>query len=63
MQCIGDSSPPPGGTLDPFNVPFPVDGFEAIQAARAWSLKSSPYLNTAQASRAFFAAMATTAFQ
>ncbi len=37
--------------------------WSAVQTAPGFRRNSSPYLNTAQASRAFLAAMATTAFQ
>ena len=64
MQCIGDSWPPllrwqlcsfPGFSL--------LTLLPSVQAALGLSRKSSPNFNTAQASRAFLAAMATTAFQ
>ena len=46
-----------------FPLAFPIDAFAAVQTASRFNRKSSPYLSDAQASRAFLAAMATTAFQ
>jgi hypothetical protein len=51
---------PPGGAYVPFKFRFLADGF-GFQSLPGSSLKSSPYFNTAHASRAFFAAMAITA--
>jgi hypothetical protein len=52
-------SPPSGATI-PFKFCFLVDGL-GVQSLPGSNLKSSPYFSTAHASRAFFAAIATTA--
>ena len=63
VQCIGESWPSSGGPLFPFRGLFLKTLFVRVQALLACRRKSSPYFNTAHASRAFFAAIATTARQ